>query len=131
MENNPIFTHSAFNSLVPLLDLLAEGASADVETVHKKYSRAKRTRRGQTLRAGAGTPLWNTLVGMLNAQCKNHGDKAKLARYLGLPRQRMNDFLNGYGSLPDAERTLLLLQWLVARHQSGSEKQTPNSKKSD
>jgi hypothetical protein len=38
----------------------------------------------------------------------------KLARLLGLPRQRINSFVTGGGQMPDAERTLQLLVWLMA-----------------
>ncbi|WP_334319424.1 hypothetical protein OH491_12235 [Termitidicoccus mucosus] len=41
-----------------------------------------------------------------------HGAKARLARYLGIPRQRLQDFLHSRSRLPDAEITLRLLHWL-------------------
>ena len=44
----------------------------------------------------------------------------KLARLLGIPRQRITDYLRGSRAYPDAERTLLLLCW-VARRQRGAD----------
>ncbi len=38
-----------------------------------------------------------------------------LGRLLGLPRQRVHEFIVGRGRMPDAERTLLLMEWLAVR----------------
>ncbi|PTX91798.1 hypothetical protein [Opitutus sp. ER46] len=65
-------------------------------------------RRGRTLRPGEGTPLWNALRRRLGAELR-FGDQARLARMLGLPRQRVNEFLTGGRQMPDAERALQLL----------------------
>jgi hypothetical protein len=37
-----------------------------------------------------------------------------MARFLGLPRQRVNAFLTTGHRMPDAERTLQLIVWLIA-----------------
>jgi hypothetical protein len=74
-------------------------------------------RAGVTLRPGRETPLWNQLRAELRPYVVKYGDQANLARVLGLPRQRVNDFVTGGGTMPDAERTLQLLAWLMAaRH---------------
>ena len=65
------------------------------------------------MRPGAETPLWNALVKEVRAELRRRGDKVRLGRLLGLPRQRVHDFLVGHGRMPDAERTLLLMEWLV------------------
>lgn len=69
---------------------------------------------GKTLRPGKDTPLWNELRGQLRPHLKKRGQQANLGRLLGLPRQRINQFVTGGGQMPDAERTLQLLAWLVA-----------------
>jgi hypothetical protein len=46
-----------------------------------------------------------------------YGSKVRLARFLGLPRQRMQDCLKARHAALDAERTLLLLCWVSARQQ--------------
>ncbi|AOS45475.1 hypothetical protein Verru16b_02556 [Lacunisphaera limnophila] len=74
----------------------------------------RRTRRGGgTLRPGAGTPLWNELKRRLRPHLRKYGKQANLGRLLGLPRQRVNAYVTGGGEMPDAERTLQLLVWLV------------------
>ena len=45
---------------------------------------------------------------------KLQSDQANLGRLLGLPRQRINAFVTGGGEMPDAERILQLLAWLLA-----------------
>lgn len=91
-------------------------AAAEVTARAVKNARAKaRKPRGETLRPGPHTPLWNELSQVLREQKWSYGEKANLARVLGLPRQRIDDFLIGRRRMPDAERTLLLLEWLAAR----------------
>ncbi|MDD2764483.1 MAG: hypothetical protein PHE83_10965 [Opitutaceae bacterium] len=79
-----------------------------------------RQRVGQTLRPGPATPLWNGLVKQARPHLRKRGEKVKLARILGLPRQRIQDCLKAGVTCLDAERTLLLLCW-VARRQQGRE----------
>jgi hypothetical protein len=59
--------------------------------------------------------MWNVCATMLRRALRPYGAKARLARYLGIPRQRLNDYLTGRSRLPDAELTLRLLHWLTAR----------------
>ena len=74
-------------------------------------------KRGCRLRPGAGTPLWNELVARAGPHLRKRGSKAHLARLLGLPRQRLQDVLKARKACLDAERTLWLLCWVVAREQ--------------
>ncbi len=72
---------------------------------------------GRTLRPGAHTPLWNDLRTQLQPLLKGYGQQVNLARLLGLPRQRVHAFITRGDQMPDAERTLQLLAWLIAaRH---------------
>jgi hypothetical protein len=64
-------------------------------------------------RPGSATPCWNACVALLRTELKGFGTKARLARSLGIPRQRLNDFLTGRTRLPDAELTLQMLAWLA------------------
>lgn len=100
-----------------LYDLADNSARAAAKTL--RSSRPRR-RLGQTLRPGSATPLWNELVRQITPHLKIYGSKAKLARILGLPRQRMQDALKSRAACLDAERTLLLLCWL-GRKQQGRE----------
>jgi hypothetical protein len=72
---------------------------------------------GKTLRPGQKTPLWNELRSRLQPHLGKYGEQANLGRLLGLPRQRINAFVTGGGQMPDAERTLQLLAWLIAVRQ--------------
>lgn len=101
------------------LDLSAELMAAAFRSAQqqaKTYQRAHRPRRGLTLKPGVETPLWNALATAVEQQLSRYGEKARLGRVLGLPRQRIHDLLKSRSHLPDGERTLLLLAWLHARH---------------
>jgi hypothetical protein len=100
------------------LDLAAPmvvAAEAAVRAAQRAHSRAARKPIGSTLRPGPRSPLWNELARVVHAHATRYGDKAKLGRILGVPRQRVDDYLVAHRRMPDAERTLLLLQWLAAR----------------
>lgn len=93
---------------------LAFTAEATARALKKACAQAKGPR-GVVLHPGVDTPLWNELSLALRNLSWSYGEKARLARILGLPRQRVDDFIVGRRRLPDAERTLLLLHWLNSR----------------
>ena len=98
-----------------LLDPAFEAAAA---AASKRIHHALRPRRKgsyKTRRPGFATPLWNVCATMIKRELKPYGSKVRLARYLGIPKQRLQDFLNGRSRLPDAELTLRLLHWLAAK----------------
>lgn len=64
---------------------------------------------------GPDTPMWNVVVESLRPELQMRGTKARLARHLGLPRQRVTDFVRGRRRLPDAETLLQILFWLHER----------------
>jgi hypothetical protein len=100
---------------------LFEAAAASVRATARLLLPEKpRRRMGQTLRPGPTTPLWNELVRQARRCLRHRGEKVKLARILGLPRQRIQDCLKAGTACLDAERTLLLLCW-VARRRQGRE----------
>lgn len=94
---------------------MAEAAVHSVREARAKAAKARRPRRGSTLKPGLETPLWNELARTVEQHLIRYGDKARLGRIPGLPRQRIQDFLRARRHLPDAERTLVLLLWLHAR----------------
>jgi transcriptional regulator with XRE-family HTH domain len=75
----------------------------------------RRRKAGITLRPGKTTPLWNALRAELTLELRARGHKARLARVIGVPRQTINTWLTGHSRMPDAERTLQLLAWLLDR----------------
>lgn len=105
------------NFIPDLLMVLLEQAAADVLDAQKKKRLQKRRGIGLTLRPGARTPLWNALREAVHQSTRKYGDQVKLARILGVPRQRVNSYLTGARQMPDAERTLLLIGWLVANRE--------------
>lgn len=81
----------------------------------KQLPAPKRNRRGATIRPGPMTPMWNALAEAARLEIKKRGEKSKLGRLLGVPPQRVHDYLKARSAMPDAERTLLLLVWLSQR----------------
>ena len=100
-----------------LATALAAAAVKSLRVATKLAPPARLSHRGATLKPGRATPLWNELAAAIQTQLARHGEKARLGRVLGLPRQRIHDLLRTRKHLPDAERTLLLLVWLQARYE--------------
>jgi hypothetical protein len=101
-----------------LLDVSVElGRQAVVALKAYRFEPRAPGRGGRTLRPGKNTPLWNQLRAQLRPHLRQYGQQVNLGRMLGLPRQRINAFVTRGGEMPDAERTLQLLVWLVAVRQ--------------
>ncbi|MBA3848523.1 MAG: hypothetical protein C0502_00825 [Opitutus sp.] len=81
----------------------------------RQKTRPRRWQSYHTVRPGAATPLWNILADQLRSELAGHGAKVRLARYLGIPRQRLHNFLTDTSRMPDAELTLRLLHWLAEK----------------
>jgi hypothetical protein len=101
--------------MLELAGMLEELARETIVAGVKAYKRRHRVRRGATPRPGPDTPLWNELARQVASQLRRHGDKVTLGRTLGVPRQRIHQYLVDHSASPDAERTLQLLVWLRAR----------------
>lgn len=102
--------------LAPLLafaDVLDAAARESAKALTKIYREATRTSRGGTLRPGPDTPLWNELAKLAATHLERYGDKANLARILGVPRQRVHEYLVSKTACPDTERALMLLAWVL------------------
>ena len=96
-------------------------AAAEMLTEKARAARpARRGRGGETLRPGAETPLWNMLAAQIRPLLKSRGEQAKLARLLGQHRQSIHAYFGANSRMPDAERTLQLLAWLMAKRQEPS-----------
>jgi hypothetical protein len=94
---------------------LSEALSVAAEAGWRRAQTALLPRRQAsyaTRRPGAESPMWNVCATLLRHELKRRGAKTQLARYLGVPRQRLNDFLKVKSRLPDAELTLRMLHWL-------------------
>lgn len=93
-----------------LIDTLTAKGRASARALH-----GPRRKVGATLRAGTATPLWNQLVKEISPFLKARGEKARLAHLLGVHRQAVNEYFVSRSRMPDAERVLLLREWLLAR----------------
>jgi hypothetical protein len=103
------------NRIAPLTDGLIAAAEATARVARKKYRDVRRRRGYEALRPGPDTPLWNELARVCAHNLTRYGDKAKLARVLGVSRQRLHVLVVSRTACADAERTLQLLAWLQAR----------------
>lgn len=101
--------------MLEFIGALSEAAEATIRATIKKTAPRKRARRGATVRPGPATPLWNEVVTAVRPLLARRGSKAKLARILGVPRQRVHDYFVAPTACPDAERVLLILHWLMSR----------------
>lgn len=110
MAHDPLSLYGG--PLVPLLELMYEGVEHLTEVARKSIGNCG-AMPGRTLRPGNQTPLWNQLRGVLRPYLRRRGSQAELARLLGLPRQRVNAYLTSGKQMPDAERTLQLVAWLM------------------
>jgi len=112
--------YDAFGTLPEMVrDLLVE-AVAEMRANGRRKKPDRRPGRFVTLRPGPETPVWNQLVKHAAPYLRKRGDKVKLARLLGIPRQRLHQLLVERSACADAERTLLLIAWVHARR-SGKE----------
>lgn len=111
MNSFPI--HPQLDATLKMAEALVNVAHDLVRVAASRVASPRPRRRGATLRPGPATPLWNSLVLNVRPFLVKRGEKAKLARLLGVPRQRVHDYFFTGTSAPDAERTLLVLHWLA------------------
>jgi hypothetical protein len=109
---------SQFNLPARVADALIAAAESMAADPRKAFRISRRGARGDALKPGPQTPLWNSLVTQVRPHLKTHGESAKLARLLGLHRQAIHSYFTAGTRLPDAERTLQLLAWLAAKKQN-------------
>lgn len=107
-------SHPVLRHWMDLSEALAGAADTGARRAHSAL-RPRRSKPYRTRRPGAQSPMWNICAILLRRSLQPYGAKTRLARYLGVPRQRLNDFLQARSRLPDAELTLRLLHWLTER----------------
>ena len=59
--------------------------------------------------------LWDAVVDLAQPWLKRRGEKACLARLLGVSRQAIHQYFVSRATRPDAERTIQVLVWLADR----------------
>jgi hypothetical protein len=102
---------------VALAEILADAAIAYLEDRQRAFRADRRPHQGATLRPGKDTPLWNALVAEVRPYLRRYGTQVNLGRLLGLDRQTIHAYFIARTRMPDAERTLQLLTWLIAVRQ--------------
>lgn len=108
--------HPSLEPLVTVLQLVEDAGREIVREAHAQIDKRKvRTGRNGTLRPSPETPLWNAVIALTRPHLRRRGDRALLARELGVHRARVGEFFDRQKAMPDAERTLLLLLWLSRR----------------
>lgn len=113
-----------------LVDSVVEAARAAAIKATRAVRPAPRRRaRGQTLRPGAETPLWNVLVDEVAPLLKQHGARALLARELGVHGSRVTEFFVRRTAMPDAERTLELIAWLGRQRETRAKAEAARAKR--
>jgi len=103
-----------------LLDLAVDSlihAARETGLQAAKLGPERQRKSYRTLKPGSDTPLWNELRQRVAKQLIKRGEKINLARFLGVSRQRLHLIISARAASPDAERTLLLLAWVIAREQ--------------
>ena len=108
--------HPRLKALDPVVETLIQAArETSLQVAKLAHRRPHKAHAG--LQPGLDTPLWNELRGRVASHLVKRGQKALLARFLGVSRQRLHLIIKAEAAIPDAERTLLLLSWVVAREQ--------------
>jgi hypothetical protein len=98
-----------------LADMIFEASVAMAKHTQEAFRiPARRGKNAEALHPGKATPLWNELRKQLRPHLRKYGAQVNLGRVLGLPRQQINAFITRGTRMPDAERTLQLLAWLMA-----------------
>ncbi len=105
---------------IDLAEILAGTAITYVEDRRRAFRIAHRPRKGATLRPGKDTPLWNALVTEIRPLLRRYGTQVALGRLLGLDRQTIHACFVARTRMPDAERTLQVLTWLIAFRKNAS-----------
>jgi hypothetical protein len=95
-------------------EILAEAALHHLKDRQRAFRLARRPHKGGTVRPGKDTPLWNALAAAVRPHLRAHGAQVNLGRLLALDRQTVHAYFVARTRMPDAERTLQLLAWLLA-----------------
>lgn len=100
------------DELAGLLESLSSAAVEKARKLRVQRKRARSRHRGVIRRPGEDTPLWNALIAAVRPHLVKRGAKSNLARVLGVPRQRIYQYITRPTAMPDAETVLHLVLWL-------------------
>jgi len=114
--------HPRLRQFEPLVSELALAAEETLRAARDRSRASRRKLRGTTLAPGMQTPLWSELALACERHLIRYGAKAKLARFLGVSRQRLHLLLVAKTACADAERTLQLVAWLATQRRGRGRK---------
>lgn len=106
------YIHPRIKVWLDIGGFLAAAAEAGARRVQMALKKP-RANPGRVRRPGTDTPMWNVVAAELRGSLQSYGAKVRLARYLGIPKQRLSDYLRSRRRIPDAELTLRMLHWLA------------------
>jgi hypothetical protein len=110
-----------------IFEELVDDAIAHRAAARRRQTGMKRRPNRVGLKPGDETPLWNAFAGVVRVRLQRYGDKAKLGRFIDVPRQRIHQYFVDGTQMPDAERLLLLLVWLHSQDRAAPVKKKPVS----
>ena len=76
-----------------ILEPAFEAAAAAASRRIHQALRPRRKAGYKTRKPGFDSPFWNVCATMIKRELRPYGSKVQLARSLGIPRQRLQDFL--------------------------------------
>jgi len=130
MNDRPLFFSGCPRDFGDLAEHLTALARRSASLAKKRRRPPIVARHWRCLRAGPDTPLWNAVARAAAMRLRRRGAKVRLARLLGISRQRLHLLLVAKRAYPDAERALQLLCWLrfesPRRRQARSAPPRPN-----
>ncbi|MBW8780993.1 MAG: hypothetical protein JF599_03765 [Verrucomicrobia bacterium] len=110
--------HSALHPAAEPLEAVISASEALVKEAlaqrQKRKAVVARNARTQTRATLADAPRWSALVEACTPHLQKHGARNQLARHLGVTRQCICHYFTSRTARPDAERTLMILEWLAA-----------------
>lgn len=103
------------DDMAELLEVLSSAAVKKAKTMGARKAPARSRHQGVIRRPGPETPLWNELTAAVRPYLVRRGSKSNLARILGVPRQRIYQYITRPTAMPDAETVLHLVLWLAVQ----------------
>ena len=119
--------HPRLKLILDLAGVVVVATEAGGRFAYRTYRARKRRGSYRTLRPGTATPMWNELARAVASYTTHRGGKNQLARFLGVPRQRIHQYIVARSSLPDAEKVLRLMAWLAAQ-ETFTKRRSPKSR---
>ena len=109
------YVHPRLRAFGKFSEVLAEVAALAGRKAMNAFATRKTGKAYRVHRPGPATPIWCACAKLLAAELRTKNAKVLLARHLGIPKQRLTDFVVTRTRLPDAEIALQLVYWLAEK----------------